>query len=89
MCKLSLTVSHTHTLHTHTQVTYTKANLYCILSVVYSVCEDAEVHPAGQSLHQKHPQTVPTPLENGIGKLVFSINHNYVLNTEEHPWLKT
>ncbi|XP_074484159.1 protein hinderin [Sebastes fasciatus] len=31
-----------------------------------SVCEDAEVHPAGQSLHQKHPQTVPTPLENGI-----------------------
>ncbi|XP_068449839.1 protein hinderin [Clinocottus analis] len=30
-----------------------------------SVCEDAEVHPAGQSLHGKQPQTVPAPLENG------------------------
>ncbi|XP_033481808.2 protein hinderin [Epinephelus lanceolatus] len=29
-----------------------------------SACEDAEVHPAGQSLHRKHSQTVPTPLDN-------------------------
>ncbi|XP_030584385.1 protein hinderin isoform X2 [Archocentrus centrarchus] len=34
-----------------------------------SVCEDAEVHPAGQSLHEKHSQTVPDHLNNGSGHL--------------------
>ncbi|XP_042350591.1 protein hinderin isoform X2 [Plectropomus leopardus] len=29
-----------------------------------SVCEDAEVHPAGQSMHGKHSQTVHPPLVN-------------------------
>ncbi|XP_069007587.1 protein hinderin isoform X2 [Embiotoca jacksoni] len=28
------------------------------------VCEDAEAHPAGQSLHEKHSQTVHAPLDN-------------------------
>ncbi|XP_012772867.1 protein hinderin isoform X1 [Maylandia zebra] len=30
-----------------------------------SVCDDAGVHPGGQSLHEKHPETVPNPLNNG------------------------
>ncbi|KAM9362217.1 protein hinderin [Symphorus nematophorus] len=30
-----------------------------------SVHEDAEGHPAGQNLHEKPPQTVPAPLDNG------------------------
>ncbi|XP_054473229.1 protein hinderin [Anoplopoma fimbria] len=40
-----------------------------------SVCEDAEVHPAGQSLHGKQPQTVPAPLENGDEALERSRKH--------------
>ncbi len=49
------------------------------MSVVYSVCEDAEVNPAGQSLHEKRSQTVPALLDAGNGKLVCSVNLNYVL----------
>ena len=47
--------------------------------------EDTEEHPAGQNLHEKHP--VPAPLDNGNGKLVFSMYQNdvlTVLHTEEH-----
>lgn len=45
-----------------------------VVNVVYSVCDDAGVHPGGQRLHEKHPETVPNPLNNGSGKLVLSIN---------------
>ncbi|KAK9529348.1 hypothetical protein VZT92_013448 [Zoarces viviparus] len=34
-----------------------------------SACEDAEVHPAGQSLRGKRPQTAPAPLETGAEAL--------------------
>lgn len=39
--------------------------------------EDAEEHSAGQNLHEKH--SVPAPLDNGNGKLVFSMYQNDVL----------
>ncbi|TKS70909.1 Protein hinderin [Collichthys lucidus] len=35
-----------------------------IVSVVCSVRGNAEGHPAGQILHEKHSQTVPAPLDN-------------------------
>lgn len=58
------------------------------MSVVCSVRGNAEGHPAGQILHEKDPQTVPAPLDNG--KCIFNKSCNHVkyvhasLHTEEH-----
>lgn len=39
--------------------------------------EGAEEHSAAQNLHEKH--SAPAPLDNGNGKLVFSMYQNDVL----------
>lgn len=54
-----------------------------VVSVVASVPEEAE----GQKQPEERSQTVPAPLENGSGELLFSVNHNTVftvLHAEKH-----
>lgn len=51
--------------------------VYCVCG--YSTLDDAEGHPAGISLHDKHSQRVAAPLEKGNGKLSSQCDQNNML----------